>query len=190
MQPSHGHFELTLLKDRQLRSWMLSRHRICVVYKCQNWWILDSISPLVKDDSMHLITFASMVASKMIRACYSWLRYNTYYVCLFVKMNLGLAKTNQLGESSPKGILVGDESCTQLTWKRVWISKLAQGHWPTSFYVIQKRWTEVMTWGGSGSRCLFGLYMYLVDLWWPRISPVHPFVVAMHNNILPTICWL
>ena len=130
-----GHLELPLLKDRQ-RFDAVSTSNL-EVYKFRDWWILTYFIFGHGESSLNNIW--SMV--NLDRMCVL-----LFYYFLCLKANLGLEKTNQLGESSPNFIFAVVNLDPIILEKR-WIDGES---WPNDFVERVNR-GEDLRW--VGSRC-------------------------------------
>ena len=131
----NGHLELPLLKDRQ-RFDAVSTSNL-EVYKLRDWWILTYF--IFGHGESSLTSIWSMV--NLERTCIL-----LFYYFLFLKANLDLEKTNQLGESSPNFIFAVVNLDPIILEKR-WIDGES---WPNDFVEKVNR-GEDLRW--VGSRC-------------------------------------
>ena len=131
----NGHLELPHLKDRQ-RFDAVSTSNL-EVYKFRDWWILTYFIFGHGESSLNKIL--SMVNLE-------WTCVLLFYYFLCSKANLGLEKTNQLGESSPNFIFAVVNLDPIILEKR-WIDGES---WPNDFVEKVNR-GEDLRW--VGSRC-------------------------------------
>ena len=125
----NGHLEFTLLKGRQ-RFDAVSTSNL-EVYKFRDWWMFTYFIFGRGESSPNNIW--SMVNRE--RTCVL-----LFYYFLYFKVNLGLEKINQLGESSPNFIFAV-VNLDPLILEMRWIDGES---WPNDF---DERWTEVKTYG-------------------------------------------
>ena len=129
------HLELPLLKDHW-RFDAVSTSNL-EVYKFQDWWILTYFISGHGESSLN--NFWSMV--NLERTCVL-----LFYYFLCLRANLGLEKTNQLGESSPNFIFAVVNLDLIILEKR-WIDGES---WPNDFVEKVNRGAD-LKW--VGSRC-------------------------------------
>ena len=131
----NGHLELPLLKDRHSFDAVSTSN--LEVYQFRDWWMLTYFIFALGESSLNNVW--SMV--NLERTCVL-----LFYYFLCLKANLGLEKTNQLGESSPNFIFAVVNLDSIILEKR-WIDGES---WPNNF-IEKVNWGEDLRW--VGSRC-------------------------------------
>ena len=130
-----GYLELTLLKGRQSFDAISTSN--LEVYKFRDWWIFTYFN-FWQDESSPNNIWSMM---NLERTCVL-----LFYYFLYLKVNLDLEKTNQLGESSPNFIFAVVNVDPIILEKR-WIDGES---WPNDF-VEKVNGGEDLRW--VGSRC-------------------------------------
>ena len=127
----NGYLELNLLKDRQR-------------FNAISTSILRYINLGIGESSPNLFFKHVESLPSKIWSTVNLVRTGVllFYYCVYLKVNLDLEKTNQLGESSPNFIFaaVNRDPFVRKKKKKLMVN--------LDLTILLKRWTEVKTWGG------------------------------------------